>query len=115
MTLSPRVPITLRRNIQGVIEHLLAPNQLALSDIAHWIIHPGGPSILDTIRDQLGLTEEQMAYSRQVLRDHGNCSSPTVLLILEQLLRSGRTKSGEWGVMTAFGPGLTLETALLRF
>jgi predicted naringenin-chalcone synthase len=115
MTLSPRVPITLRRNIQGVIEHLLAPNQLALSDIAHWIIHPGGPSILDTIRDQLGLTEEQMAYSRQVLRDHGNCSSPTVLLILEQLLRSGRTRSGEWGVMTAFGPGLTLETALLRF
>jgi predicted naringenin-chalcone synthase len=39
----------------------------------------------------------------------------TVLLILEEVLRSGHTRPGEWGVMMAFGPGLTLETALLRF
>ncbi len=115
MTLSPRVPVTLRRNIRGVIDHLLAAHNLSVSDVRHWMIHPGGPSILDTIGDQLRLTSEQMTHSWQVLRDHGNCSSPTVLLILENLLRGGQTKPGEWGVMMAFGPGLTLETALLRF
>jgi predicted naringenin-chalcone synthase len=49
------------------------------------------------------------------LRDRGNCSSSTVLLMLDRLLRSGRPRRGEWGVMMAFGPGLTLETCLLRF
>jgi alkylresorcinol/alkylpyrone synthase len=115
MTLSPRVPITLRRNILGVVDHLLTTNGLGLGDVRHWIIHPGGPSILDTIQSQLDLTNEQMTFSRQILRDHGNCSSTTVLLILEKLLCSGHTLPGDWGVMMAFGPGLTLETALLRF
>ncbi len=115
MTLSPRVPITLRRNIRGVIGHLLAANGLEVPDVRHWIIHPGGPSILDVIADQLGLSTEQMSPSWQVLRDHGNCSSPTVLLILENVLRARSTSPGDWGVMMAFGPGLTLETALLRF
>ena len=57
----------------------------------------------------------QLALSWQVLRDNGNCSSSTVLLMLDRLLRSGRPRRGEWGVMMAFGPGLTLETCLLRF
>ncbi|MGO8948398.1 MAG: type III polyketide synthase [Ktedonobacterales bacterium] len=115
MTLSPRVPITLRHNVQGVTNRLLAAHGLAVSDVRHWIIHPGGPSILDTIGKELGLSSEQTALSWQILRDHGNCSSPTVLLILEALLRGGQAKPGEWGMMMAFGPGLTLETALLRF
>jgi len=115
MTLSPRVPVTLRRNIRGAMDHLLTPNGLTLTDVSHWIIHPGGPSILDAIQGRLDLTDEQMAPSWRVLRAHGNCSSVSVLLILEELLRSTPVKAGEWGVMMAFGPGLTLETALLRF
>jgi predicted naringenin-chalcone synthase len=47
--------------------------------------------------------------------EHGNCNSTTVLLMLERLLREGRAKPGEWGVMMAFGLGLTLETCLLQF
>jgi predicted naringenin-chalcone synthase len=115
MGLSPRVPVSLRRNIAGVVEGLLAPHGLRASDITHWITHPGGPSILTVIQRQLELSDEQMALSWQTLRDHGNCSSATVLLILEALLRSGKPRRGEWGVMMAFGPGLTLETCLLRF
>lgn len=115
MGLSPRVPITLRRNVRGVVDCLLAPRDLALGDISHWIIHPGGPSILDVIAKKLELCDEQMAPSWQALAEHGNCSSATVLLILERMLREDRAKPGEWGVMMAFGPGLTLETALLRF
>ena len=115
MGLSPRVPVTLRRNIGDVVAHLLAPHGLAVPDITHWLVHPGGPSILDAVARGVELTPAQMARSWQVLREHGNCSSATVLLILDDLLRSGAPKPGEWGVMMAFGPGLTLETVLLRF
>ncbi len=115
MGLSPRVPITLRRNIRGVVERLLAPHGLTTRDITHWLVHPGGPSILEAIAGKLELSEAQMALSWQVLAEHGNCSSATVLLILDQLLRERRARPGEWGVMMAFGPGLTLETCLLRF
>jgi len=115
MGLSPRVPITLRRNIRGVVERLLAPHGLTTRDVTHWLVHPGGPSILEAIAGKLELSEAQMALSWQVLAEHGNCSSATVLLILDQLLRERRARPGEWGVMMAFGPGLTLETCLLRF
>jgi predicted naringenin-chalcone synthase len=115
MELSPRVPITLRKQICPTLERLLAPHGLAPRDITHWLIHPGGPSVLDVIQDKVGLSDEQMALSWHILREHGNCSSSTVLIMLDTLLRSGATKPGEWGVMMAFGPGLTLETCLLRF
>lgn len=115
MGLSPRVPVTLRRNVGGIMDGLLQPHGLNPGDITHWMVHPGGPAILNVIQRQLELSDEQMALSWQILRDYGNCSSATVLLILEALLRSGKTRPGEWGVMMAFGPGLTLETCLLRF
>jgi predicted naringenin-chalcone synthase len=115
MGLSPRVPVTLRRSIRGVVERLLAPHGLEIGDVTHWLVHPGGPSILEAIAGKLELSAEQMALSWQVLAEQGNCSSATVLLILERLLREERTRPGEWGVMMAFGPGLTLETCLLRF
>ena len=115
MSLSPRVPVSLRRNIAGVVERLLTPHGLKAVDVTHWLVHPGGPSILDAVRGKLELSDEQIALSWKVLREHGNCSSATVLLMLDELLRSGQAKPGEWGVMMAFGPGLTLETCLLRF
>ena len=71
-------------------------------------MHPGGPRILDVVRDELGLTEEQMATSRRVLAEHGNCSSATVLLVLEELADVDGPV-----VAMAFGPGLTLYAALL--
>ncbi|MBA3823732.1 MAG: type III polyketide synthase [Ktedonobacterales bacterium] len=115
MGLSPRVPVTLRRNIRDVVENLLTPHGLDIPAVTHWLVHPGGPSILDAVARGLELTPDQMARSWATLRDHGNCSSATVLLILDDLIKSGTPKPGEWGVMMAFGPGLTLETALLRF
>lgn len=115
MTLSPRVPVSLRRSIGDVVERLLTPHGLNVQDVTHWLVHPGGPSILDAIQGKLELSDEQMALSWHVLRAHGNCSSATVLMELDTLMRSGVTRTGEWGVMMAFGPGLTLETCLLRF
>lgn len=115
MGLSPRIPVTLRRSVGSVLDNLLTPHGLTVRDVQHWIVHPGGPSILDAIAGKLELSDEQMAPSWDVLARHGNCSSATVLLILDEILRSDRTSPGDYGVMMAFGPGLTLETCLLRF
>ncbi|HET8906041.1 MAG TPA: type III polyketide synthase [Ktedonobacterales bacterium] len=115
MGLSPRVPVTLRRQVRAATERLLAPHGLNIRDVTHWLVHPGGPSILEAIADKLELADEQLAHSWKVLREHGNCSSATVLMVLEEAIKSGATHRGEWGVMMAFGPGLTLELCLLRF
>jgi predicted naringenin-chalcone synthase len=108
MGLSPRVPDVLARHVGDVVAELLDGAGLRVEDVAGWAVHPGGPRILDVVRDELGLTEEQMGASRRVLAEHGNCSSATVLLVLQEL-------AGVDGpvVAMAFGPGLTLYAALL--
>ncbi len=108
MGLSPRVPDVLSRHVGGVVDELLADAGLRVEDVAGWAVHPGGPRILDVVRDELGLAEEQIAASRRVLAEHGNCSSATVLLVLDELA----DVDGPVVVM-AFGPGLTLYAALL--
>jgi predicted naringenin-chalcone synthase len=108
MGLSPRVPDVLSRHVGDVVAELLDGAGLRVEDIAGWAVHPGGPRILDVVRDELGLPEEQMGASRRVLAEHGNCSSATVLLVLQELA----DVDGPVVVM-AFGPGLTLYAALL--
>jgi alkylresorcinol/alkylpyrone synthase len=108
MGLSPRVPDVLARHVGGVVEELLTEAGLRVEDVAGWAVHPGGPRILDVVRDELGLAEEQMTPSRRVLAEHGNCSSATVLLVLDEL---GDVDGPV--VAMAFGPGLTLYATLL--
>ncbi len=114
MGLSPRVPKVLHLHVADVVGELLAPAGLAIGDVARWAVHPGGPQILDVVQERLGLTEDQIGASRDVLRDHGNCSSATTLLILQRMLADGGLSSGDHVVAMAFGPGLTLYAALLR-
>ena len=108
MGLSPRVPDVLGRHVGGVVDELLTDAGLRVEDVAGWAVHPGGPRILDVVRDTLGLSEEQMGASRRVLAEHGNCSSATVLLVLEELADVDGPV-----VAMAFGPGLTLYATLL--
>ncbi|WP_231503134.1 type III polyketide synthase [Blastococcus sp. URHD0036] len=108
MGLSPRVPDVLSRHVGGVVDELLSAAGLRVEDVAGWAVHPGGPRILDVVRDELGLTEEQISASRRVLAEHGNCSSATVLLVLDELADVDGPV-----VAMAFGPGLTLYAALL--
>jgi predicted naringenin-chalcone synthase len=76
-------------------------------------VHPGGPRILDVVADRLALAPGALDASAAVLRDHGNCSSSTVLLVLDELTRGRTWSPGEHAVAMAFGPGLTLYVALL--
>jgi predicted naringenin-chalcone synthase len=114
MGLSPRVPDVLSLNIAAAVRSLIKPYGLESDDITGWAVHPGGRRIVDVAAEQLRLDAGQVAASRAVLRDYGNCSSPTVLMVLDQIRRSGQLDSGDTAIAMAFGPGLTLYSALLR-
>jgi predicted naringenin-chalcone synthase len=115
MTLAPGVPTVLRENIDGFMVKLLEPLKISTSDVRHWVIHPGGPKIVRMLGKQLGLMPEQLRASWDVLANAGNCASATVLLVLENILRIDKPRRGEYGVLLTFGPGLTIEGAVLRF
>jgi alkylresorcinol/alkylpyrone synthase len=114
MSLSPRVPALVERGIGRLLDDLLGPHRLTPADVAHWVVHPGGPEILDRVQRRLRLGDAQLDRCREVLADGGNRSSATVLFILELLCASGEVEPGQWLVMLAFGTGLTLEALLLR-
>jgi predicted naringenin-chalcone synthase len=112
MGLSPQVPDVLSRHVLPLVTDLLGRHGLVAGDVASWAVHPGGPRILDVVEGRIGLDATDLAPSRQTLADHGNCSSPTVLLILDQLSRRSTGLAGPTVAM-AFGPGLTLFATLL--
>ncbi len=112
MGLSPRVPDVLAKHVGPLVDVLLGRNGLDVGDVRGWAVHPGGPRILDTVAAGLDLDAEAMAASRRVLAERGNCSSPTVLLVLDAL--TPHLAPGAPVVALAFGPGLTLYAALLR-
>jgi predicted naringenin-chalcone synthase len=77
-------------------------------------VHPGGRRILEVVSDELALPVAAMEPSYAVLRDVGNCSSATVLLVIDRLRAAGAVGPGDHLVALAFGPGLTLYASLLR-
>lgn len=111
MGLSPRVPEVLGAHVGRFLNRLLAGHGLTAADVPGWAVHPGGPQILDVVERELGLPGAVLEPSRAVLAGYGNCSSPTVLIILDRLRRMS---APPFVTMTAFGPGLTLYAALLR-
>jgi alkylresorcinol/alkylpyrone synthase len=110
MGLSPKVPDVLAVHARPVVEELLGRHGLAVDDVRGWAVHPGGRRIVEVVADSLGLSAEQTAPSFSVLDEVGNCSSATVLLVLERV----HVEVGEHAVAMAFGPGLTLCATLLR-
>jgi predicted naringenin-chalcone synthase len=114
MGLSPAVPDVLATHARPVVEELLGRHGLAVADVDGWAIHPGGRKIVEVVGEVLGLPEQALAPSYDVLREVGNCSSATVLLVLERLAQTVDVPAGGHVVAMAFGPGLTLYTALLR-
>src|SRR6201988_5160558 len=115
MTLAAGVPAVLEQNIEGFLVKLLQPLGLSAADVSHWGIHPGGPKILRVLGKQLALQPAQLRASWDVLTNAGNCASATVLLVLENIIRVDKPRRGEYGVLLAFGPGLTIEGAVIRF
>lgn len=120
MGLSSRVPKVIAKNLPAYLDGLLAPHGLTSADVTTWSIHPGGRAIVEKALDVIGLPMAAAADSFAVLRDYGNMSSATILFVLKRVLDRHRAAlaSGDPGVgydvALAFGPGLTIEGALLR-
>lgn len=117
MVLGTYVPHIIDDHIVEALAPLLghdpALDNVAYRDIEHWAIHPGGRSILDKVEAKLELSSEQLVPARETLRDYGNMSSATVMFVLKHILEGGAGDVPERICGMAFGPGLTVETALM--
>lgn len=109
MILSAEVPRIIGREIRGAIDGFLAGDPAPDA----WAVHPGGRSVLDRVESGLELDPTALDVSRSVLRDFGNMSSATVLFILRRMLHDDAVPDGARIGGLAFGPGLTVESALL--
>ncbi|HUN82101.1 MAG TPA: type III polyketide synthase, partial [Phycisphaerae bacterium] len=111
LELSQELPDTLAGEVPRAVAAFLDRAGCSLREIDHWLVHPGGPQILDSVQNALALPTGALDRSRGVLRRHGNMSSPTIFFILRELIESGAKGRA---LAMAFGPGLTMEMVLLE-
>lgn len=115
IVLSPEVPNIIRENLGRDADDFLASHGLTRADIGCWILHTGGPKILEATQEALGIPQSALAASWEMLRRTGNLSSASVLLVLEETMAHRRPPQGTWSILAAMGPGFCSELALLRW
>jgi predicted naringenin-chalcone synthase len=113
MTLSAYIADLIEEDFDNLVTHALAGRDLAKKDISHWCIHPGGKKILEAVHKSLAFTNGQLQHCYDVLKEYGNMSSPTVLFVLQKIMRLTALQKNERVFGAAFGPGLTMETFIL--
>ncbi len=114
IVLDAEVPTLVARYLPGDVDRFLADHGLERSDIAWWVSHPGGPKVIDAVRDALGLDEHAVALTRASLARIGNLSSASVLHVLADTLAERPPPPGSHGLLLAMGPGFCSELVLLR-
>jgi len=115
IVLSREVPQLIREKIGALVDCLLARHALTREQIRAFILHPGGQKLLSYMQQELGLCSCQIQPSWDVLRDYGNLSSASVLFVLHEWMARGEAKTGDSGVLAAFGPGFSAEMLLLQW
>jgi len=113
MTLARTVPDVLRAGLPSAVGGLLASHGLAVDDVPHWAVHPGGPRIIEACADALGLPDETVRHSQAVLAARGNMSSATLPHIWAEMAADPSVEAGARVVSLAFGPGLTVAMSLM--
>lgn len=114
IVLSAALPDLIEATLAGDVEALLRPHDLKARDVRAWVVHAGGPRILDAVSAALDLDEASLAPSRASLAAVGNLSSASALHVLESILDAGPPPPGPT-VMLAFGPGVAAELVLLEW
>ena len=108
------IPNIVKNNVKENIEEFLATQKITLSELSHYVLHPGGAKVLDEYERSLGLKHGSIAHSRKVLREHGNMSSPTVLYVLKEFIDDKKHNIGDYGLISALGPGFSSELILFQ-
>jgi alkylresorcinol/alkylpyrone synthase len=115
IVLSPDVPKVVLEHLGADVDAFLASEGLTRCDIAAWISHPGGPKVLEAMQQALSLPADALETSWRSLREVGNLSSTSVLLVLEDVMKTRRPAPGAHGLLLAMGPGFCSELVLLRW
>ncbi|KAF3325177.1 stilbene synthase [Carex littledalei] len=121
MFMAPTVPMHITNNIRKCVSKAFEPLGISDWNSLFWIVHPGGQKILDGIETELKLEKEKLLPSRHVLAEFGNMASGSVIFVMDEMRKRSRKEGkattgegAEFGVLLGFGPGLTIETAVLR-
>lgn len=115
IVLSPDVPKVIRENLGRDVDGFLATHGLTRAAIGSWIMHTGGPKVLEATAEALGLTREALAVSWEALRRVGNLSSASVLVVLDEIMKHRRPAPGTRSILAAMGPGFCAEMLLLEW
>jgi alkylresorcinol/alkylpyrone synthase len=113
--LSTEVPTLIRENLGRDVDAFLADNGHKRSDLKSFVLHTGGPKVLDASADALGLHDGELDASWACLRKVGNLSSASVLCVLEDVMKNRRPEPGTLGLLAAMGPGFCSELLLLEW
>lgn len=108
------IPRIVRASMADIVRDSARSVGLDPSDLRHYVLHPGGDKVIAAYVESLGLNDAQLRQARDVLGNHGNMSSPTVLFVLEQFLRE-TPASDEHGLIVGLGPGFAAETVAFRW
>jgi chalcone synthase len=115
------IPGLISKNIDKCLEDAFQPLGISDWNSIFWVVHPGGTAILDQLEQKFSLDPERLHPTRNVLSEYGNMSSVCVFFILNEIRKSsiekGFSTTGEgqqWGVLFGLGPGITVETIVLR-
>ena len=115
IVLSPEVPSVIREHLPADLDRFLAANNLRRDQITSWVLHTGGPKVLEAMADAAGVTRDECELSWQSLRKVGNLSSASVLFVLEDTIAERRPPAGTYGILAAMGPGFCSQLVLLRW
>lgn len=115
ITLSPEVPTLIRDHLGHDVDAFLADHGYKRSDLNSWVLHTGGPKVLEATAAALDLHNGQLDASWDCLKKVGNLSSASVLVVLEDVMRNRRPQPGTLGLLAAMGPGFCSELVLLKW
>lgn len=115
IVLSAEVPAMARDHLAKDVDRFLVDHGLGRQDIHAWICHPGGPKVLEGMQEGLELPPEALAITWRSLREVGNLSSTSVLLVLQETMEADPPPAGSYGMLLAMGPGFCSELVLLRW
>ena len=113
--LSWEIPYLLGETFPIPVNRLLTRFGLKRRQIRHWILHSGGKKVVDAFKYSIGVTEHDVRHTRSILRDYGNLSSASFLFSYQELAQEGIAQPGDYGMVIAMGPGVSIETGLLRW
>ncbi len=109
------LPDVASEGLLDLVEDFLASNGLERGAIDHWLVHPGGRRIIESVQETLDLSREDVAASYDVLAEHGNMGTPSIFYVMNRAVELRRPLAGEIGLMVTVGPGVTVGLMLLRW